>query len=262
MQQITQRLITRRDSGLHTEKALPELRRTVVVMPFLGTGMGSGHSVLANRYEYLKTCFWSIYPEMPYIVVGVTSEEDDRWCREESGLPFYDVILNKDLPKGASNPVSTVQQVKKRFMQPNSEYSRRFDYMFFTESDQVRAGHNRLAARVYLLHSHFRANFSCTVITFSDCCLLGIGHAPSSGSLRNIEKQPSLCHCASQINAIPTSGECVLSSGVLLLLISCVVFSYVAVGKGSFTEGFDTDSGPRPQLEKYELLHAETELLW
>ena len=53
--------------------------------------------------------------------------------RNESGLPFYDVILNKDLPRGSSNPVSTVQQVKKRFQ--SGEYN--FDYMFFTESDQV-----------------------------------------------------------------------------------------------------------------------------
>ncbi|CAE7453914.1 unnamed protein product, partial [Symbiodinium microadriaticum] len=81
MRAITERMLQRRDSGLHVEKGVPELRRTVVVMPFLGSGMGSGHSVLANRYEYLKTCFWSIYPEMPYIVVGVSSEEDYRWCR-------------------------------------------------------------------------------------------------------------------------------------------------------------------------------------
>jgi hypothetical protein len=53
--------------------------------------------------------------------------------RKESGLPFYDVILNPDLPRGSSNPVSTVQQVKKRFQ--SGEYD--FDYMFFTESDQV-----------------------------------------------------------------------------------------------------------------------------
>jgi hypothetical protein len=81
MQQVTQRLLQRRDSGMHIERGVPELNRTVVVMPFLGTGMGSGHSVLANRYEYLKTCFWSIFPEMPHIVVGVTSDEDYKWCK-------------------------------------------------------------------------------------------------------------------------------------------------------------------------------------
>ena len=57
--------------------------------------------------------------------------------REESGLPFFEVILNTNLPKGASNPVSTVQAVKRRFLQEGGEYSQRFDYMFFTESDQV-----------------------------------------------------------------------------------------------------------------------------
>eukprot|EP00603_Paraphysomonas_imperforata_P007358 CAMPEP_0114422952 /NCGR_PEP_ID=MMETSP0103-20121206/5885_1 /TAXON_ID=37642 ORGANISM="Paraphysomonas imperforata, Strain PA2" /NCGR_SAMPLE_ID=MMETSP0103 /ASSEMBLY_ACC=CAM_ASM_000201 /LENGTH=371 /DNA_ID=CAMNT_0001591573 /DNA_START=88 /DNA_END=1203 /DNA_ORIENTATION=+ len=111
----------------------PELQRTLAVMPFFGTGMGSGHSVLANRYKYLETCFWSIYSEIPHIVVGVTSQVDYDYCKNESGLPFFDVILNKDLPRGSSNPVSTVQQVKKRFQ--SGEYD--FDYMFFTESDQV-----------------------------------------------------------------------------------------------------------------------------
>jgi len=130
---VTQTMINRRDSGVYVDRSIPELNRTLVVMPFLGTGMGSGHSVLANRYEYLKACFWSIYPEMPHIVVGVTSQADYDYCRHESGLPFYDVIYNRNLPKGASNPVSTVQQVKARFL--NGTYD--FDYMFFTESDQV-----------------------------------------------------------------------------------------------------------------------------
>ncbi len=35
--------------------------RTVVVMPFLGGVMGSGHSELGNRFVYLKACFWSLY---------------------------------------------------------------------------------------------------------------------------------------------------------------------------------------------------------
>ncbi len=58
----------------------PEARRTVVIMPFLGGAMGAGHSELGNRFEYLKTCFWSFYEFVPNIVAGVTRQEDVDWC--------------------------------------------------------------------------------------------------------------------------------------------------------------------------------------
>jgi hypothetical protein len=64
-----------------TQERSLEMKRTLVVMPFLGTGMGSGHSVLANRYVYLKTCFWSFYADYNSIVVGVTSEADYNYCK-------------------------------------------------------------------------------------------------------------------------------------------------------------------------------------
>lgn len=57
-----------------------EAQRTVVVMPFLGGAMGAGHSELGNRFEYLKTCFWSFYEFVPNIVAGVTRQEDVDWC--------------------------------------------------------------------------------------------------------------------------------------------------------------------------------------
>lgn len=132
MEDSTISLKKRISNNIHIETS-PELKKTLAVMPFLGTGMGSGHSILVNRYKYLHACFWSIYSEIPNIVVGVSSQVDYDYCKNESGLPFYDVILNKDLPRGSSNPVSTVQQVKKRFQ--SGEYN--FDYMFFTESDQI-----------------------------------------------------------------------------------------------------------------------------
>lgn len=53
--------------------------RTVVVMPFLGGAMGSGHSDLGNRFVYLKACFWSIYEFIPNIVIGVSRQEDVNW---------------------------------------------------------------------------------------------------------------------------------------------------------------------------------------
>ena len=41
--------------------------------------MGAGHSVLENRYEYLKLCIWSVSKIFPNVVVGVLSADDRDW---------------------------------------------------------------------------------------------------------------------------------------------------------------------------------------
>lgn len=56
--------------------------------------------------------------------------------RSESGLPFFDVLLIKDLPKSASLPVATVQTTKE-LLRDGNRWSTLFDYVYFTESDQV-----------------------------------------------------------------------------------------------------------------------------
>jgi hypothetical protein len=108
--------------------------RTVAIMPFLGSENGAGHSKLGNRLHYLHACFWSIYYETPYVVAAVKNVKDEEFARNISGLPFYDVMLIEGLPKSASLPVATVQQTKARLMDGRWD----FDYMYFTESDQVR----------------------------------------------------------------------------------------------------------------------------
>ena len=94
--------------------------------------MGAGHSELGNRFDYLKACFWSLYEFIPHIVAGVSRQEDVDWCWKESGLPFYDVLL-LDIPKGAGLPVATTQRTKQKLQ--SGEWP--FDYVFFTESDQI-----------------------------------------------------------------------------------------------------------------------------
>lgn len=110
-----------------------EAKKTVVIMPFLGGAMGAGHSELGNRFEYLKACFWSFFEFVPNIVAGVTRQGDVEWAWKRSGLPFYDVINMPPLPKSAGLPVGLTQQVKARLV--DGRYS--FDYIFFTESDQI-----------------------------------------------------------------------------------------------------------------------------
>eukprot|EP00597_Dinobryon_sp_UTEXLB2267_P000987 CAMPEP_0170065456 /NCGR_PEP_ID=MMETSP0019_2-20121128/5536_1 /TAXON_ID=98059 /ORGANISM="Dinobryon sp., Strain UTEXLB2267" /LENGTH=553 /DNA_ID=CAMNT_0010272329 /DNA_START=11 /DNA_END=1669 /DNA_ORIENTATION=+ len=124
-----------------------EALRTVVVMPFLGGAMGAGHSKLGNRFEYLKTCFWSIYEFLPNIVAGVTRQEDVDWGMKESGLPFYDLILISGLPKSAGLPVATTQHTKQRLLDGRWD----FDYVFFTESDQI-----LISRELPLMYAHLK----------------------------------------------------------------------------------------------------------
>lgn len=60
-----------------------KFNRTVVIMPFLGTDMGAGHSKLSNRFQYLAACFWSFYADYPYVVVAVKSDKDRYFARYE-----------------------------------------------------------------------------------------------------------------------------------------------------------------------------------
>lgn len=84
---------------------VPELNRTIAIMPFLGSDMGAGHSNLNNRYEiqlngnpmpqlsssdfsnnvpkrlvYLHACFWSVYAEIPHVVIAVKNSNDAHYA--------------------------------------------------------------------------------------------------------------------------------------------------------------------------------------
>lgn len=53
-----------------------KFNRTVVIMPFLASEMGAGHSNIENRLIYLRACFWSVYKYFPKVVVVVRSPYD------------------------------------------------------------------------------------------------------------------------------------------------------------------------------------------
>ena len=129
------RALRRRGPG--TPSPDPRLNRTVAIMPFLGSDNGAGHSILGNRKVYLQSCFWSLYAEFPHVVAAVKSPKDQAYARDaDLGLPFFDVMLMPNLPKSASLPVSTVQWTKRR-MQPGGAWEGLFDFVYFTESDQI-----------------------------------------------------------------------------------------------------------------------------
>lgn len=58
-----------------------KFNRTVVIMPFLGTDMGAGHSKLSNRFQYLAACFWSFYADYAHVVVAVKSDKDRHFAQ-------------------------------------------------------------------------------------------------------------------------------------------------------------------------------------
>jgi hypothetical protein len=69
--------------------------RTVVVMPFLASDMGAGHSKLSNRLQYLSACFWSFYAVYPHVVAAVKNEKDRDFARwETTSLDLMRLIAN------------------------------------------------------------------------------------------------------------------------------------------------------------------------
>eukprot|EP01038_Epipyxis_sp_PR26KG_P014240 gene14240-19108_t len=107
--------------------------RTVVIMPFLYSAMGGGHSIVANRLIYLKACFWSFYVYFPNIIVVVMTRNEQIFVKNEVGLPFYSVELIDNLPKSDSLPLATLQLCKEKLISSSWD----FDHIFFTESDQL-----------------------------------------------------------------------------------------------------------------------------
>jgi hypothetical protein len=138
--------------------------RTIVVMPFLGGAMGAGHSVLSNRYHYLRACFWSIYEFFPHIVMAVTQASDVKWGKEQSNMPFYDVVLMDNLPKSASLPMGTVQYTRRMLLSKTWD----FDYVYYTESDQILLMRNMENFHQYLETFPLRVLVPHRLMTYSE----------------------------------------------------------------------------------------------
>lgn len=109
---------------------------TIVIIPFLGTHIGSsrlGGSRLENRGIHLASCFWSFYEHFPNIVAFVATEDDYIYLKVDSGLPWFDVVFLEELPSFIALPMGAVQRTKAALR--SGVWN--FDYMFYTESDQV-----------------------------------------------------------------------------------------------------------------------------
>ena len=88
------------------------------------------NNIIRNSHLELYKC---PKKQIPHVVAAVKNDVDYKYAKFDSGLPFFDVMLLRDLPKSASLPVATVQNTKARLL--NGTWD--FDYIYFTESDQV-----------------------------------------------------------------------------------------------------------------------------
>ena len=142
------RLLKERADARHAHHTgaseVPEVYRTIVVMPFLGSHYGAGHSNLDNRYRYLEICFWSLYVYFPHISVGVISDEDEEYLLTKSGLPWYDVIRVSG-PKVSALPMATIMEVQRRLRvntphEPHSSLKSRTQNIIFESTPSELVG--------------------------------------------------------------------------------------------------------------------------
>lgn len=152
------------------------LSRTVAFMPFLGSDMGAGHSDLSNRYLYLQACVWSLYIHFEHIVVFVKHTADYEYVMRDSGLPVYQVHVLEGLPKSASLPVGSVQATKQHLVDGDWD----FDYVYFTESDQILMVRDWVALYGHLQHYRRRMVVPHRLMPYPEEVLHTAHHKPTS----------------------------------------------------------------------------------
>jgi hypothetical protein len=121
-------------------------KETIVVMPFLGNQMGSGHSNLENRFVYLYATFWSLKEFFPYIAIMVANIADYNWLKTESKLPFYHIELITGLPRVNALPFATISVTREMIL---SQQWSHFRFVYFTDSDQI-----IISRELELLYAH------------------------------------------------------------------------------------------------------------
>eukprot|EP00614_Pseudopedinella_elastica_P003333 CAMPEP_0172595332 /NCGR_PEP_ID=MMETSP1068-20121228/14855_1 /TAXON_ID=35684 /ORGANISM="Pseudopedinella elastica, Strain CCMP716" /LENGTH=636 /DNA_ID=CAMNT_0013393789 /DNA_START=149 /DNA_END=2059 /DNA_ORIENTATION=+ len=108
--------------------------RVIAVMPFYAVGTGSGHSLRQTKLLYLNVTVHSIKCHFKHVAVAVSNEEDRKYVLEESGLGIYDVIFHgKELPRPSSTGLFTVKRIQELLLTK----WKRFDFVFYTEADQI-----------------------------------------------------------------------------------------------------------------------------
>jgi hypothetical protein len=116
--------------------ARQRVSETIVLMPFYGVGVGTGHSIVSTRFAYLNLTFWSHFRIFPHIGVVVGTPEDYDFVTTKSGLPFAEVVsVVGGIRNGKNMGLASGMAAQHLFR--NGTWSQRYKYMYWTESDQV-----------------------------------------------------------------------------------------------------------------------------
>ena len=132
------------------------LKRTLVVMPWAGLSKGVGNSKLGLRRQYLRACFWSFYLHYKNIVIAVPSSEEANIVTNILHLPAMEVLILSDMIKGDVNrlPMELLKQIQVN-LRVNGEWSSRYDFVLYTESDHLLVlNRNRINGIYGLLKQH------------------------------------------------------------------------------------------------------------
>jgi hypothetical protein len=69
--------------------------------------------------------------------------------RRKSGLPYFDLLLLDKIPNSQALPLATVLKAKEKIQNQDRNKKWYFDYIFFTESDQVLVMRNSRIDHIY-----------------------------------------------------------------------------------------------------------------
>lgn len=120
-----------------------EGERTVGVMPYYAAGgTGSGHTRFESKALYLNITIRSLRCHFGGVAVSCLHPEDRAYLEAGRGLPVLDDVLwidPEELPvkKPSFLGVSSVRRVQQLWANANSTWSRAYDYVYYTEADQV-----------------------------------------------------------------------------------------------------------------------------
>ncbi len=112
--------------------------KTLVLLPWAGSELGVGNSRLTYRQEYLRICFWSFYRyySNDNIIIGVHSQNDANIIKDILKLPAREIwiLSNASIDR---LPHALIKEAQKRFQSNHDSLWHAFNYIFFSESDQL-----------------------------------------------------------------------------------------------------------------------------
>lgn len=112
--------------------------KTLAIMPWVGTAHARdvGNSDVSNRRIYLEASFWSVVRTYQHVVIGCCFKEDVETIRSLK-LPVVDVLYFPDCQEEPQKLPFMLLKETQRQLQRREDWDSAFEYVFYTESDQL-----------------------------------------------------------------------------------------------------------------------------